>query len=88
MQSQTIRNDPFLPQSQENGQNTVFTTPSKYSLFSRERWVRGRRTVLLAWHSRDAAVAWQIRGQRSETIPNQLGELSTREALYAEEGTA
>lgn len=32
-------------------------------LFSRERWARGRRSVLLAWHSRDAAFAWQIWGQ-------------------------
>lgn len=34
MQSRAIRNDPFLPQSQEKGQIPVFKIPLEYSLFS------------------------------------------------------
>lgn len=81
-QSQIIRNDPFLRQSQENAQIAACKISVKYSLFSEERWAR---SVALAWHGRDADRAGD---NDPKLFPDQLGEIWSRGGLCAEEGTA
>lgn len=80
MQSWAIRNDPFLPQSQENGQVPVFKIPLEYSPFSG----RGEGGACCAPGTAEEELRSHDRSGDNDLklLLDQLGEISSGDEPY------